>query len=420
VGYDVSAPVLLRPAASTDCEALWRWRNDPATRRASFQQDEIPHDAHTRWFAESLGRPDRRIYIVVVNDADAGTVRLDLDRDEARVSINLAPEWRGRGIGTRALRLLCRELCGSPKLERLSAQVRPENHASRVAFERAGFSVVAGQEHLLLVRPTKLRVVGAIQARMGSSRLPGKALLPIRGRSAIEWIAERLGHCRELETVVVSTSVEYENDAIADLAAQIRLGCVRGSETDLVQRLALTAAVTGADALVRITADCPLVDPQLVDDVVLTWRRSRGDLEYVCNVFPPTFPDGLDVELLSRDVLERLDREVADPFFRESLTAYIREHSGTFRVANLPYAEDLSRLRWTLDYPEDLAFVEAVLQELRPERDGSAMRDVLALLERRPELRELNRHREDTVVIRGIRGAAYHAARPQRGATGRP
>jgi spore coat polysaccharide biosynthesis protein SpsF len=416
----VSAPVLLRPAAPTDCEALWRWRNDPATRRASFQQDEIPLDAHTRWFAESLGRPDRRIYIVVVNDLNAGAVRLDLDRDEARVSINLAPEWRGQGIGTRALRLLCREVCGSPELERLSAQVRPENHASRVAFERAGFSVIAAQEHLLLVRPTRLRVVAAIQARMGSSRLPGKALLPIRGRSSVEWIAERLRHCRELETVVVSTSVEPENNAIADLAARIGLDCVRGSEMDLVQRLALTAAVTGAEALVRITADCPLVDPQLVDDVVATWRRSRGELEYVCNVFPPTFPDGLDVELLSRDVLERLDREVADPFFRESLTAYIREHSATFRWDNRPCDENLIHHRWTLDYREDLEFMEAVLQELGPERTDFAMRDVLALLERRPELSEKNRHRGDNVVIRGIRGAAYHAARPQDCTTGRP
>lgn len=416
----MSAPIRLRPATHTDTEALWRWRNDPATRRDSFQQDEVPYDAHTRWFAESLDRSDRRIYIVVVNGADAGTVRLDLDRDDARVSINLAPEWRGQGIGTRAIRLLCREVSDSPELARLSAQVRPENHASRVAFERAGFAVAARQEHLLLVRPTRLRIIGAIQARMGSSRLPGKALLPIRGRSAIEWIAERLRNCRELEGIVVSTSVEPENDAIADHAARMRVGCVRGSESDLVRRMALTAAVTCADALVRITADCPLVDPQLVDDVVLTWRRSRGDLEYVCNVFPPTFPDGLDVELLSRDVLERLDREVADPFFRESLTAYIREHSATFRWENLRCDEDLSRHRWTLDYREDLEFIEAVLQELRPDGSGFAMRDVLTLLERRPEISEKNRHRVDNVVIRGIRGAAYHAARPQDRAAGRP
>ncbi len=412
--------VTLRPAEPADCEALWRWRNDPATRRASFERAEIGLDEHTQWFSESLARPDRRIYIVVADGVDAGTVRLDLGQGEARVSINLALERRGQGIGARALRAACREAFGPLGLHHLTAQIRPENDASRIAFERAGFSVIAAGEFLLLGRPTRSWVVGAIQARMGSTRLPGKALLPIRGRSAIEWIADRLRHCRELEALVVSTSVERESDAIADLAARIGIGCVRGSEMDLVERLALTAAATGADALVRITADCPLVDPKLVDDIVLAWRRSWGDLEYVCNVFPPTFPDGLDVELLSRTVLERLHQEVADPFYRESLTAYIREHPATFRIANIEHTEDLSRLRWTLDYPEDLAFVEAVLQALHREGEVFGMREVLGLLWRCPDLRDLNRHREDTTVIRGIRGSAYHAAARQRGTRDRP
>ena len=412
--------VTLRPAEPADCEALWRWRNDPATRRASFERAEIGLDEHTQWFSESLARPDRRIYIVVADGVDAGTVRLDLGHGEARVSINLALERRGQGIGARALRAACREAFGPLGLHRLTAQVRLENHASRIAFERAGFSVIAAGEFLLLGRPTRPRVVGAIQARMGSTRLPGKALLPIRGRSAIEWIADRLRHCRELEALVVSTSVERANDAIADLAARIGIGCVRGSEMDLVERLALTAAATGADALVRITADCPLVDPKLVDDIVLAWRRSWGDLEYVCNVFPRTFPDGLDVELLSRSVLERLQQEVADPFYRESLTVYIHDNPATFRIDKIEHTEDLSRLRWTLDYPEDLAFVEAVLQALHREGEVFGMREVLGLLRRRPELRDLNRHREDTTVIQGIRGSAYHAAARRREARDRP
>ncbi len=259
------------------------------------------------------------------------------------------------------------------------------------------------------------RVVAAIQARMGSTRLPGKALVPIAGRPAIQRIAERLAHCREVDAVVVSTSVERRDDPIAALAERIGLTCVRGSEMDLIERLGRTVVEAGADALVRITADCPLVDPEIVDGVVTVWRRSEGVREYVSNVFPPTFPDGLDVEVLSRQVLERLNREVSDPLFRESLTAYIREHPSSFRVTNVEHETNLSHLRWTLDYPEDLAFVVAVFTAL--DRDGSifSMQDVLGLLERRPELRDLNRHLEDHTVIRGIRGAAYHAALRQRG-----
>lgn len=406
--------VTVRPAGAADLITLWHWRNDPDTRRASFDQAEIPLDEHTRWFEASLAREDRRLYIILADGVDAGMLRLDVGDREATVSVNIAPEWRGLGVGTRALRSVCREAFGPLGLHRLTAKVKADNRASRIAFERAGFTVVEAADPLLLVRTARLRVVGAIQARMGSTRLPGKVLLPIAGRPAIEWIAERMAHCREVDTVVVSTSVEPENDPIAELAARIGLPCVRGSETDLVERLGRTAALTGADAVVRITADCPLVDPRLVDEIVAVWRRSGGELEYVSNVFPPTFPDGLDVEVLSREVLERLDREVSDPIFRESLTAYIREHPTSFRIVNVEHSEDLGQLRWTVDYPADLAFVEAVYQALLHEGKIFGMQEVLRLLHRRPELRDLNRHLEDTTVIRGIRGASYHAALRQR------
>ena len=400
--------VTLRQANQADRVALWRWRNDPDARRSSIDEREIPFDAHARWFEESLARADRKIFIVLADGVDAGMVRLDIEDRDATVSIIIAPEWRSRGLGRRALGSLSREAFGSLALARLDAVVKRENVASRLAFERAGFTVDDAGAPVLRAFKTRLRVVAAVQARMGSTRLPGKVLLPIAGRPAIQRIAERLAVCRELDGVVVSTSVEDRDDAIADLAARLRLPCTRGSETDLVERLGRTAVQAGADCLVRVTADCPLVDPGVVDRVVEVWRRSAGRLDYVSNVFPPTFPDGLDVEALSRAVLERLDEEVADPFFRESLTGYIREHASLFDIANVAHTEDLSSLRWTVDYREDLDFVEAVYERLGSHGGMFGMGDILRLLERSPELRDLNRHREDLTVIRGIRGAQYH------------
>ena len=409
-------PVLtLRPAVLGDCLVLWRWRNDPETRQASVDEREIPVDTHTRWFEETLKRSDRKLFIVSADGVDAGMVRLDIQDRDAAVSVNIAPEWRGRGVGPRALGCLSREAFGPLGLLRMSAVVKRENAASRIAFERAGFTVVDAGGPLLHASKARLHVVAAIQARMGSTRLPGKVLVSISGRPTIQRIAERLAVCQELDAVAVSTSVEARDDVIANRAVQLDLVCVRGSEADLIERLGRTAERTGADALVRITADCPLVDPALVDRVVGVWRRSAGRLEYVSNVFPPTFPDGLDVEVLSRTVLERLDREVSDPFFRESLTAYIREHPAAFEIANLEHPEDLSRLRWTMDYPEDLAFVEAVYRRLGPQGEIFGMEDLLRLLEWSPELRDLNRCWEDVTVERGIRGTGYHAALRARG-----
>ena len=144
--------VALRPAAAGDAEALWRWRNDPVTRGASYDEREVPLDVHTRWFEEALGRPDRRIWIVEADGAAAGMVRLDLAEGEATVSINLAPEWRGRGVGPEALSLLAREAFEGLRLARITALVKAGNPASRAAFERAGFSVSRDADPVVLVR----------------------------------------------------------------------------------------------------------------------------------------------------------------------------------------------------------------------------------------------------------------------------
>jgi spore coat polysaccharide biosynthesis protein SpsF len=414
-----------RRAERTDARLLWRWANDPETRRRSFGKATIPYADHLTWLAAKLASDASAIWIFRDGPEPVGQVRVDLADGVAEVSLVVAPEHRGRGYGksmlASALPLLRRDFAPH---HRVRALVLDDNVASLRLFTAGGFRVVGparradGQQATVLeLQPSgkgeagasRLKVVGAIQARTGSTRLPGKVLLPIAGRSAIERIAGRMAACRELDAIVVSTSVEPRDDALEQLATRIGLACVRGSEADLVERLGRTARVTGADALVRITADCPLTDPALIDRTVVAWRDSGGRLDYVSNVFPATFPDGLDVEVLSRQVLERLGGEITDPFFRESLTAYIRERPGAFEILNVEHCSDLSHLRWTLDYPEDLRFVEAVYTALG-ERAVFGMAEILDLVERHPELRDLNRHREDTVTLRGIRGATYHAA----------
>jgi len=155
--------VTLRRAIAEDRLALWKWRNDPETRRASFNQAEISLEEHSRWLEESLARPDRRIYIVQADGVDAGAMRLDLAAGEAMVNINLAPEWRGRGIGSRALRALCREAFGPLGLGRLTARVKADNAASRAAFEQAGFAVTGHGDPLVLA-------VAASEARLDLAR----------------------------------------------------------------------------------------------------------------------------------------------------------------------------------------------------------------------------------------------------------
>lgn len=400
--------VTLRPAVPGDLLALWRWRNDPDTRRASFDEAPVPLDVHTRWFEDAMRRADRRLYLVRADGADAGVVRLDLTRDEGVVHINVAPEWRGRGVGAAALEALCREASSSLGVSRLTVRVKAGNLASRRAFESAGFTVVSEGDPLLLARTARLRVVAAIQARLKSARLPGKVLRVVNGRPMLGWIVARLRHAREVDDVVVSTTTADADAAIEEFVASVGVGCFRGSEEDVVSRLLETARKFGADAVVRITADCPLVDPGVVDLVVRTFRRAPAGVEYVSNVYPSTFPHGLDVEVLSRSLLERLDREVDDPFYRDWFSAFIREHPERYMMINVASPADLHELRWTVDHPEDVEFVGRVFDALGPAAESAGMPEMLALLERHPDWRDINRHLEDSVIIRGIRSVTYH------------
>jgi spore coat polysaccharide biosynthesis protein SpsF len=400
--------VRLRPAGLTDSVAVWRWRNDPVTRRASLEEGEVPFDEHTRWFTDALGRDDRRLFMVEVPAGEAvGIVRLDGGPPEAVVSINIAPAWRGKGVGTAALRALTHR-ASALGLARLTASIKRGNERSRVVFATAGFTVEGPGDPLVMARPARARVVATVQARLASSRLPGKVLRVAAGRPLLGWLLERLGGAREVDAIVLATSTADRDDALAAFAADAGVGCFRGSEEDVVQRLLGAADAAAADAVVRITADCPLVDPEVVDRVVRAHRGADRLYEYVSNVFPSTFPHGLDVEVLSRGLLERLDTEITDAFYRDWFSAFIREHPERFDMLNVAAERDLHALRWTVDYPEDLDFVDQVLGRLGATNPRFGMAELVALLEHEPALREVNRRHEDSAIVRGIRSATYH------------
>jgi N-acylneuraminate cytidylyltransferase len=213
--------VTLRPATVEDVLLLWRWRNDPDTRQASFDEAPVPLDAHTRWLEDSLRRDDRRIYIVRAAGpeagagVDAGMVRLDLSGSEGTVSINIAPEWRGKGVGPAALRAVESEAFGRLGLSRLVAQVKADNPASRIAFERAGFTATATVGELItFARPSpasgrRRRRAGQrlciIPARGGSKRFPRKNLAPFNGTPLVARAIEVAKLAGLFDRILVST-----------------------------------------------------------------------------------------------------------------------------------------------------------------------------------------------------------------------
>lgn len=225
-------------------------------------------------------------------------------------------------------------------------------------------------------------IVAAIQARTGSRRLPGKVLADLAGKPVLARVIERVLRARAPDAVIVATSTAAHDDAIAVLCGDMGVPCFRGSESDVLDRMYCAIAPFRPEAMIRVTADCPLLDPGVLDQVVDLYHATAVD--YASNINPPTFPHGLDVEICRFDVLQAVWGATAEAAHREHVTLYVRERPKQFRMRNLVHAPDLSNCRWVLDLPQDLDFLRAVYAHLGEATFG--MDEVLSVLAQHPEL----------------------------------
>lgn len=223
---------------------------------------------------------------------------------------------------------------------------------------------------------------------MGSTRLPNKVMKPIGGVPMIELLLSRLAHAKEIDQIVVATSMDDRNLPLVRHVCQLGYACEQGSENDVLDRYVQAAKKHQADVVVRITGDCPLVDPGLVDDVIRRFKASGAD--YFTNTTPPTYPDGLDIEVCTFKALERAGRETRSLFDREHVTPYLRE-SGKFTTAAMQHEQDLSGLRWTVDEAADFDVIESVFKHFYPRIDFS-WTEVLSLQLQHPHMFTNNQH----------------------------
>lgn len=244
-------------------------------------------------------------------------------------------------------------------------------------------------------------IVAIVQARMSSSRLPGKSMAELAGKPMIARVLERIAAARELDRVILATSTDSTDDTLADWAAQAGQPCYRGSLDDVLARYALCAAEENADVVVRLTGDNPFKDPGVID-AVIDFHRVR-ELDFAYNNKPPSFPEGLDVEVFTRSALERMMREAADPFEREHVTQFMYRRPEQFAQANFAAPTDDSDLRLTVDTEADLVVARAVYAELHRDGEIFPSSDAIRLLRRRAELAAINRSSPRSYMYRGIK-----------------
>jgi glutamate-1-semialdehyde 2,1-aminomutase len=233
-----------------------------------------------------------------------------------------------------------------------------------------------------------MKVVAIIQARMGSTRLPNKVMKTINEVPMIELLINRLSKAALIDQILVATSDDIKNESLVNHVESLGYFCIKGSESDVLDRYVQAAHASCADIVIRITGDCPLVDSDLVDEMIRQFQSKQVD--YLCNNYPPTYPDGLDIEVFSFSALQKASQEATETFDREHVTPYLR-HSSQFNIATHTYIEDLSGLRWTVDEANDFAVIENVFQYFSPRIDFS-WREVLDLQLSKPEIFAHNQH----------------------------
>ncbi len=235
-----------------------------------------------------------------------------------------------------------------------------------------------------------MSVIAIIQARVGSTRLPNKVLLDLKGKTVLERVIERVAASRLVDKIVVATTVSPDDLALVKLCAENLVSVFCGSEVDVLDRYYQAAGLFGAGQIVRITADCPLMDPAVIDKVIEEHLRAKAD--YTANIIKETYPDGEDVEVFTYAVLKKAWQNARLASEREHVTPYIRKHGELFKIVSVEQAENQRVKRWTLDNPEDYEFIKMVYDELFDGQRLFGMREVLEMLEKNEGAESINRH----------------------------
>ena len=252
-----------------------------------------------------------------------------------------------------------------------------------------------------------MTTIAILQARMSSSRFPGKVLAPLAGKPMVIRQLERIQRASSLDAVVVATSTDPSDDELVSVLTEEGIPVVRGSLDDVLDRFVTAMDEYRPDAVVRLTADCPLTSPAVIDKVVAHFHVSGAD--YASNTMTPTYPDGLDVEVVRAEVLREIAKIATDRAEREHVTLGVYRRHDQYRIENVTNAGDLSHLRWTVDTPEDYAFVTGVYDELFPANPEFDLDDVLDYLARHPERTRSTQDAARNAALDGLDTGAMNA-----------
>jgi spore coat polysaccharide biosynthesis protein SpsF len=235
-----------------------------------------------------------------------------------------------------------------------------------------------------------IRTVIIVQARMSATRLPGKILKKVLGKTLLEYQIERLNNVKNVDDIVIATTVKPIDDPVVDLCNKLNCQFFRGSELDVLSRYFEAATKFKAECIVRINADCPLIDPNVVENVVNRYINNIPQYDYVSNILEPSYPIGLHTEVFSYSALERANSNSTDPVEREHVTPYIYRNKNIFKIDSVVMNVDLSHYRWTVDYYADFKLIKTIIENVYPVNNKFDMFDIVNYMESNTSLFNIN------------------------------
>lgn len=239
-----------------------------------------------------------------------------------------------------------------------------------------------------------MSTVVIVQARISSTRLPGKVLKKVLGKPLLEYQIERLRKVASADKIVIATTINSADQPIVNLCERLSVPCFRGPEEDVLTRYHGAAIQHKADVIVRITSDCPIIDPNVIDRIIGFYMEHKNEYDYISNTIERTFPRGMDTEVFPFKTLGEIFIKANDQSDREHVTPYIYRHPNRYRLACVTNFENQSHHRWTVDTIEDFNLISRFITTLYPENPAFGFYDCLALVEKNPALQRINAHIE--------------------------
>lgn len=239
-----------------------------------------------------------------------------------------------------------------------------------------------------------MKTVIIVQARMTSTRLPGKVLRTVLDKPLLEYQIERIRRVKLADEIVIATTINNADKSIINLCERLSISYFRGSEEDVLGRYHATAQAYGGDVIVRVTSDCPIIDPKIIDQIIRFYFDHHCKYDYVSNTLQRTYPRGMDTEVFSFKILDEAFHEANLSYEREHVTPFFYLHPRRYRLCNIAYKQDQSQHRWTVDTIEDFELITKIIENLYPHVPEFDMEDVLNLLTNYPEWTKINAHVE--------------------------